>query len=436
MEPNTPVLRHDLCLEDIKPDGRWAILASTFDAYEYHGSNDKVAEIANARKHDTLTDLRTCLFFEWRRASHFAQDSLSDEHWSYIQSIMQKIRERVALIEEHQDRLRTGMGSIIGAFVGDAAGATLEFLGRKPTEEEVDNAMRMVGGGCWNTAPGQITDDGEMTVCMIIGLAGRESFDRESVASFYLSWLNCPPFDIGITTRYGLAGGVGKEMGQIAIGMEKAAEKSNQESKANGALMRATPLGVWGHRLTIDELAAAAMSEARLTHCNETCQHSSAVYAIAIRHLMLHPGDNQGAFNTAKQWAQDNANQEVKEWLDLAEDNIDVGYYPQAGFVKYGLVHAFRHLQLNSNYEHAIRETLIGGGDTDTNACIVGGLVGAAKGLFSPHLESIGSVPFNMAYPVITCDTNKGGQYRPDWLRTNFVEMENIIIRLIVGETA
>ena len=436
MEPNTPVLRHDLCLEDIKPDGRWAILASTFDAYEYHGSGDKVAEIANARKHDTLTDLRTCLFFEWRRASHLAQASLSDEHWRYIQSIMQKIRERVALIEEHQDRLRTGMGSIIGAFVGDAAGATLEFLGRKPTEEEVDNAMRMVGGGCWNTAPGQITDDGEMTVCMIIGLAGRESFDRESVASFYLSWLNCPPFDIGITTRYGLAGGVGKEMGQIAIGMEKAAEKSNQESKANGALMRATPLGVWGHRLTIDELAAAAMSEARLTHCNETCQHSSAVYAIAIRHLMLHPGDNQGAFNTAKQWAQDNANQEVKEWLALAEDNIDVGYYPQAGFVKYGLVHAFRHLQLNSNYEHAIRETLIGGGDTDTNACIVGGLVGAAKGLFSPHLESTGSVPFNMAYPVITCDTNKGGQYRPDWLRTNFVEMENIIIRLIVGETA
>ena len=197
--------------------------------------------------------------------------------------------------------------------------------------------------------------------------------------------------------------------------------------------MRATPLGVWGHRLTIDKLADAAMSEARLTHCNETCQHSSAVYAIAIRHLMLHPGDNQGAFNTAKQWAQDNANQEVKEWLNLAEDNIDVGYYPQAGFVKYGLVHAFRHLHLNSSYEKAIRETLLGGGDTDTNACIVGGLVGAAKGLVSPHLESTGSIPFSMAYPVITCDTGKGGQPRSDRLSTNFVKLENIIIRLIIG---
>ena len=431
MESNIPVLSHDLCLEDIKTDDRWAMLASTFNAYEYHGSNHRVTEIAKARKHDTLTDLRTCLFFEWRRASHYTY--LTDEHWSYIQSIMQKIREYVACRENSQDRIRSGMGSIIGAFIGDAAGATLEFLGRKPTEEEVDNAMRMVGGGCWNTAPGQVTDDGEMTICMIRGLAGCESFDRESIASFYLAWLNCPPFDIGITTRYGLAGGMGKEKRQIAIGMEKAAEKSNQESKANGALMRATPLGVWGHRLPIDEIAEAAMSEARLTHCNQTCQYSSAVYVIAIRHLMLYPGDNQGAFNTAKVWAQNNANQEVKEWMGLAEDNIDVGYYPQAGFVKYGLVHAFRHLHLNSNYEQAIRETLAGGGDTDTNACIVGGLVGAAKGLFSPHLEPRGSIPFNMAYPVITCDTNKGRQHRPNWLHSNWVEMENIITDLVVG---
>jgi ADP-ribosylglycohydrolase len=430
MPARIPILNHDLRLEDIKSDDQWAILASTFNTYEYHGSNEKASEIANVRKHDTLTDLRTCLFFEWRRASHHT--CLSDEHWSYIQSIMQKIREHVAHNEKHQDRLRIGLGSIVGGFVGDAAGATLEFLGRKPTGEEVDKAMRMVGGGCWNTAPGQITDDGEMTICLMKGLHGQDSFKRELIARAYLDWLNSPPFDMGITTRNGLAGGTGKEMGQIAIGMEKAAEKSNQESKANGALMRATPLGVWGHRLTIDELANAAMSEARLTHCNETCQHSSAVYAIAIRHLMLHPGDARGAYNAAKEWAGVNANEEVKEWLDLAENNVDVGYYPQAGFVKYGLVHAFRHLYLNSNYDQAIKETLMGGGDTDTNACIVGGLVGAAKGLASPHLDSSGSVPFGMAYTVITCDTNKGGEPRPDWLHTRYGMLEPLITSLIL----
>ena len=51
-------------------------------------------------------------------------------------------------------------GAVLGAFAGDAAGATLEMMARAPTEAEVQRAMTMVGGGIWNTAPGQITDDG------------------------------------------------------------------------------------------------------------------------------------------------------------------------------------------------------------------------------------------------------------------------------------
>jgi len=59
---------------------------------------------------------------------------------------------------------------------------------------------------------------------------------------------------------------------------------------------------------------------------------------------------------------------------------VDVGYTPSIGFVKYGFVHAFRRLKNKTSYINAIFETLIGGGDTDTNACIVGGLVGAYYG--------------------------------------------------------
>jgi len=47
--------------------------------------------------------------------------------------------------------------------------------------------------------------------------------------------------------------------------------------------------------------------------------------------------------------------------------------------VKYGFVHAFRHLRLGTPYVAAITETLLGGGDTDTNACIMGGLSGFPK---------------------------------------------------------
>jgi ADP-ribosylglycohydrolase len=191
--------------------------------------------------------------------------------------------------------------------------------------------------------------------------------------------------------------------------MWRAAAASNADSKANGALMRATPLGAWGWRLSEEELVAAAITDSRLTHPNPTCTHASAVYCLAIRHLVRRPGDGAGAFAAAERWARPLHADEIIEWLGLSERDVDVGYVPQIGFVKYGFVHAFRHLLLGTRYREALRETLRGGGDTDTNACIVGGMIGALHGEMG--------VPRSMVEAVMNCDTAKG-RPRPGWLQT------------------
>ena len=54
----------------------------------------------------------------------------------------------------------------MGAFVGDAAGAYLEFE-NKINKQEVDKAMMLKGGGKLNVGPGQITDDSEMAMCLL-----------------------------------------------------------------------------------------------------------------------------------------------------------------------------------------------------------------------------------------------------------------------------
>jgi ADP-ribosyl-[dinitrogen reductase] hydrolase len=77
--------------------------------------------------------------------------------------------------------------------------------------------------------------------------------------------------------------------------------------------------------------------------------------------------------------------------------------------VKYGFVHAFRYLSLGSPYVGAVAETLLGGGDTDTNACIVGGLSGA--------LHGEAGIPGALVEAVMNCDTAKGWP-RPEWLQT------------------
>ena len=92
-----------------------------------------------------------------------------------------------------------------GCILGACACAPHEMLGRKPDEEEVERALTMPGGGKLKVAPGQITDDGEMTLCLAQGLADSGSLQLEPVARRYAYWVRSRPFDMGFTIRRSLA---------------------------------------------------------------------------------------------------------------------------------------------------------------------------------------------------------------------------------------
>lgn len=317
------------------------------------------------------------------------------------------------------------MGCLLGALVGDAAGATLEFLDRQPTVEDVNTAMKMPGGGILGVAPGQITDDGELTLCLAKALGENQAFDLESIARNYARWVDSHPLDIGDTTSASLGAynqpqwqELLAEQGYARV-MSQAADRHCMSSKANGSLMRSSPLGIWGYRLSDRDLANFARQDSQLSHPNLSCCYAVACYAIAIASLMRNVGDRTTAFNRAKSYLESQAKlsqtssetialEEVSSWLADAENNVSVAYSPQIGFVKIAFTHAFRHLLLGSDYLEAISETLLGGGDTDTNACIVGGLVGAACGSRA--------IPNQMKHPVLSCNTHSVNSPRPDFL--------------------
>lgn len=80
--------------------------ALRFDGYEYWGSFEKCAKIANewsdrfARDGslpDNLAELRTCLFFEQRRYRHFER-APEGEEMVYIRALVEAIRERSRLL--------------------------------------------------------------------------------------------------------------------------------------------------------------------------------------------------------------------------------------------------------------------------------------------------------------------------------------------------
>jgi len=311
-------------------------------------------------------------------------------------------------------------GAVFGALAADAAGATLEFLRRMPSKLEVDEALQMVGGGFLRTAPGQITDDGELTLASLHALTGQHTFPIDRVASAYVAWAESNPFDIGSTTANALLNTSHRTATGLGNTVLSEARAKNMQSKANGALMRATALAVWSTRLSLTEAIDTAKLDCQLTHPNLSCQYAHAAYVVAIRHLVMQPSDRVGALESAAQTLAEDAASEVKRWFEDALADSDVPCNPLSGFVKIAFMLAFKHLAKASTYQTAITETLLGGGDTDTNACIVGGLIGA--------LHGVSSIPTVMTHALLGCDT-KTGRPRPDIYSTR--ELSILVERLI-----
>jgi len=80
--------------------GRFAL---SFNGYEAWGSLEKCAEVGNrcadafratATLPGSLTELRTCLFFEQRRWRHFGLDP-DEPAMGYIAALVEEIRKRV-----------------------------------------------------------------------------------------------------------------------------------------------------------------------------------------------------------------------------------------------------------------------------------------------------------------------------------------------------
>jgi hypothetical protein len=97
----------DLTEHDIpSPAAEWRQIgkfALTFNGYDSWGSFDKCAEIGNhwAKAHaerqalpDSLTDLRTCLFFEQRRWRHYGWEP-DEQAMRYIRDLVEAIRGKV-----------------------------------------------------------------------------------------------------------------------------------------------------------------------------------------------------------------------------------------------------------------------------------------------------------------------------------------------------
>ena len=260
--------------------------------------------------------------------------------------------------------LSRAQGCLLGQLIGDSLGSLVEFTRLSEIHRRYPNGVRdMADGGTWNTIAGQPTDDSEMALMLARSLVAQGRFDVEEVRKGYRYWLDSGPFDVGNTIQSGLAGW------------------HIPDSQANGAMMRISPLGIFGVNYKLEEVAEWAKQDAAITHIHPVCQQANALFAMAIAHAV---GTGCGAselYSQVVEWAEEmDVRASLKQTIAGANDSPPDDYVDKMGWVLIAFRNALWQLLHADSVEEGIVDTIMRGGDTDTNAAIGGALLGAVYG--------------------------------------------------------
>ncbi len=288
-------------------------------------------------------------------------------------------------------KLDRARGCLIGQLAGDSLGSLVEFRTPEAIRRLYPNGVRnLEDGGTFDTLAGQPTDDSEMALALARTLIARGPYDPEAANGAYVEWLHSSPFDCGLTIRDSLLG------------------NPRVESQANGALMRISPLGIFSASHPLHTVARWAREDARLTHPNRVCLDANALFAMALAHAIDRGPTPRGLYDRIVTWAnREEVCPAVRACVEEAAAGPPEDYMTHMGWVLIALRNALWQLRHAPSLEEGVIDSVMRGGDTDTNAAICGALLGAVHGLEA--------VPARWTAAILRCRPEAGrpGVRRP-----------------------
>lgn len=264
----------------------------------------------------------------------------------------------------NDDTLQRAQGCLLGQLAGDALGSLVEFQTEDVILEAYPGGVRqLTDGGVFNTIAGQPTDDSEMALLLARMLVDKGIYEPTDAFEEYEYWLDSDPFDCGFTIRAALEG------------------ELDYDSQANGAMMRISPLGIFGAGYSLTEVANWARQDALLTHPNPVCLDANALFAMAIAEAVNRETSPEALYRKVCQWGVDmGVAPSLATAISRAADGPPADYISSAGWVLVAFQNALYQLLHAPNLEEGVVDTVMQGGDTDTNAAICGALLGAVYG--------------------------------------------------------
>jgi ADP-ribosyl-[dinitrogen reductase] hydrolase len=279
------------------------------------------------------------------------------------------------------DLLSRAHGCLIGQVAGDALGSQVEFQDTAAIRSRFPDGLRqMQDGGPFQLMAGQPTDDSELALLLARSIVQEQQYNSEKVAAAYHFWFHhSRPFDVGSTIAQAL-----RPVTEEDVGKNRAAEvmsaNAARESQANGSLMRISPLGIYGYRKSPDALFHLAKMESTLTHPHTVCQQCCGLFCIAIAYAIFSGQSGKQVYEAVVRYADQNRMEDsVLQALAAAAKTRPETIIHQ-GWVLVAFQNAFYQLIHSNSFEDGVVDTVLQGGDNDTNAAIAGALLGAVHG--------------------------------------------------------
>lgn len=276
-------------------------------------------------------------------------------------------------------------GGLFGLLVGDALGVPYEFHAAAdiPPMDKIEmqppKGFHRAHG---SVKPGTWSDDGAQALCLLDSLLEKGRFDLMDFSERVLAWyedglwaVDKDVFDVGIQTGMALAefnDGVPPEKCGFV----------RPEGKGNGALMRVLPLALW-HEGSNEELVRDAHEQCLITHGHITNQVCCGLYCLIARELIKGSGFEDALTNAVSVLRRIYADmpEYAEEFeLRLRPDEGGVWTGKGSGYVVDSLRSAVMLMRDAKSYEDVVKRAIALGDDTDTTACIGGGLAGIMFG--------------------------------------------------------
>jgi ADP-ribosyl-[dinitrogen reductase] hydrolase len=252
------------------------------------------------------------------------------------------------------------VGAYLGLAVGDALGATTEFLTPREIREQFGVHRKICGGGWLHLQPGQVTDDTEMSLALGQSILDSQGVVATSVAQAFSDWMRSKPVDIGNTVRRGIIHFRTTDIPRV---------DENAYDAGNGACMRCLPVALAYWNASSETLTEASRIQSHVTHHAPIAD--AGTEAVLRMLVSAFKGEPKARMR------------EIAE--ELVARHKPYRFHKRtvenpSGWIVETLKAVFQAFFAHDSFEATLVDVVNRGGDADTTGAIAGMLAGACYG--------------------------------------------------------